>query len=379
MGKKYEIAAYYFPNYHEDSTNREWHGPGWNEWELVKSAKPRFEGHIQPKVPLWGYEDEANPKVMEKKIDAAADHGLTAFIFDWYWHKEGPFLHRCLEEGYLKAKNNDKLKFAIMWANHDWLEIQPATRFQPYPMRRKGAVSREVFETATQHMIDTYFGHPSYWRIEGKLYFSIYELMSLVKGLGGLVDTKKALEEFRKRVRDAGLGELHLNAVVWGIETLPTENTLTEPKEILKYLGIDSATSYVWVHHIPFSHFPDTPYRKMREMCKTEHSRLQEEYEMPYYPNVTVGWDSTPRTIQTDVFEEIGYPYYPVYTDNTPEEFKKALLDMKEYLDKIPDEGCRMGTINAWNEWTEGSYLEPDTVHGMKYLEAVKEVFKEEC
>ena len=32
-------------------------------------------------------------------------------------------------------------------------------------------------------------------------------------------------------------------------------------------------------------------------------------------------------------------------------------------------------TINSWNEWTEGSYLEPDTVHGMGYLEAVKRVF----
>ena len=185
------------------------------------------------------------------------------------------------------------------------------------------------------------------------------------------------MEGLRERVRNAGLGELHLNAVVWGIETLPTENTLTEPKEILKYLGIDSATSYVWVHHIPFTHFPDTSYSELREICKKEHERLHREYDMPYYPNVTMGWDSTPRTVQTDVFEELGYPYYPVYTGNTPDEFKKALLDMKTYLDTVP-QGCKMGTINAWNEWTEGSYLEPDTVHGMAYLKAIKEVFGEE-
>jgi Glycosyltransferase WbsX len=35
----------------------------------------------------------------------------------------------------------------------------------------------------------------------------------------------------------------------------------------------------------------------------------------------------------------------------------------------------RILNINCWNEWTEGSYLEPDTVHGLKYLEAVKEFF----
>lgn len=374
MKKDYQVAAYYFPNYHFDETNKKWHGPGWNEWELIRNAKPRFEGHMQPKVPLWGYEDEADPKVMEKKINAAADHGLSAFIFDWYWHKEGPYLEKCLEEGYLKASNNDRLKFAIMWANHDWLEIQPATRYQPYPLRRTGAVSIDVFRDATQHMIEKYFCHPSYWKVDGKLYFSIYELMSMVKGLGGLEKTKNALSEFRARVREAGLGELHINAVVWGIETLPTENTLKNPREVLKYLEIDSVTSYVWVHHIPFTHFPDTPYAEMRKICKTEHERLQKEYELPYYPNVTVGWDSTPRTVQTDVFENIGYPYYPVYTGNTPEEFEKALEDMKEYLDKsnISSKVC---TINAWNEWTEGSYLEPDTVHKMGYLEAIKKVF----
>ena len=94
MKKQYEVAAYYFPNYHYDDRVQEWHGEGWNEWDLVKNARPRFEGHVQPKVPLWGYENEADPKVMEKKIEAAASHGLSAFIFDWYWHKEGPFLDR---------------------------------------------------------------------------------------------------------------------------------------------------------------------------------------------------------------------------------------------------------------------------------------------
>ncbi|MDD3363134.1 MAG: glycoside hydrolase family 99-like domain-containing protein [Hespellia sp.] len=374
MNKEYEIAAYYFPNYHQEPRNEEWHGLGWNEWELVKNAKPRFEGHMQPKVPLWGYENEADPKVMEKKINAAADYGLSAFIFDWYWHKEGPYLERCLENGYLKAKNNDKLKFAVMWANHDWLEIHPATRYQPYPVRMAGPVAEEVFVKATQHMIEKYFCHPSYWKIDGKLYFSVYELMSLVKGIGGLEKTKMVLDGFRERVRAAGLGELHINAVVWGIETLPTENTLTDPTEIMKYLGIDSVTSYVWVHHIEFTHFPDTPYSDMRNICKTEHERLRREYQMTYFPNVTVGWDSTPRTVQTDVFENVGYPYYPVYTDNSPEEFKKALLDMKVFLDE-GNVNPKVGTINAWNEWTEGSYLEPDTIHGMGFLEAIKDVF----
>lgn len=65
--REYEIAVYYFPNYHSDERNKMTHGDGWTEWELVKHARPRFPGHHQPKIPLWGYEDESDPEVMAKK------------------------------------------------------------------------------------------------------------------------------------------------------------------------------------------------------------------------------------------------------------------------------------------------------------------------
>ena len=103
------------------------HSNDWSEWELVKEAKPRFEGHRQPYVPVWGYEDEKDPAVMAKKIRAAATHGVDAFIFDWYWYEGGPFLNRCLDEGFLGAPNTDSLKFALMWACHDWSDRFPAT------------------------------------------------------------------------------------------------------------------------------------------------------------------------------------------------------------------------------------------------------------
>ena len=84
-GRRITVASYYFGNYHPgDPRNTKNKGPDWSEWELVKAAKPRFPGHQQPRVPLWGYGDESDPKVMEQKIAAAADHGIDAFIFDWY-------------------------------------------------------------------------------------------------------------------------------------------------------------------------------------------------------------------------------------------------------------------------------------------------------
>jgi hypothetical protein len=85
--RPYQVGAYYFPNYRVDPRNEKRYGPGWTEWELIKQAKPRFPGHRQPRVPAWGYVDEADPKLMEQKIAAAADHGLDYWIFDWYWDR----------------------------------------------------------------------------------------------------------------------------------------------------------------------------------------------------------------------------------------------------------------------------------------------------
>ena len=103
------VAAYYFPNYHEDNRNASYHGNGWTEWELVKEAKPRYENHHQPNVPAWGYTDEADPVQMAQKIDAAADNGIDAFIFDWYMYEDGPFLDRGIDQGFLKAENTERI------------------------------------------------------------------------------------------------------------------------------------------------------------------------------------------------------------------------------------------------------------------------------
>ena len=115
MSPKPFTAVYYFPNYHVDPRNEALHGPTWTEWELVKQAVPRWTGHQQPRVPLWGYTDEADPEQMAQKIDAAADHGVDAFLFDWYWYDEKPFLESSINNGFLKAKNSEKMKFYIMW------------------------------------------------------------------------------------------------------------------------------------------------------------------------------------------------------------------------------------------------------------------------
>ena len=90
MSKK-EVLAWYFPNWHPDPRNDKWHGKGWTEWEVAKCARPRFEGHYQPRIPQWGYGDESDPQVMAGKIAAAKEHGITGFLWDTYWFSDGGY------------------------------------------------------------------------------------------------------------------------------------------------------------------------------------------------------------------------------------------------------------------------------------------------
>lgn len=373
--KKYEIGVYYFPNYHVDVRNEKWHGKNWTEWELMKVARPRFDGHYQPRIPLWGYEDESKPEVMAKKIKAASESGIDSFIFDWYWYNDGAFLNAALEKGFLQAENTQDLKFALMWANHDWTNIHPCIRQPDHSVLAEGVITEEAFEKMTDYIIETYFTQPNYWRIDGALYMSVYMPSNLVSGFGSIEKTRAALDRFRDKIRRRGLGKLHLNSVVWCRQILPGEKIVEDINQFLGELGFDSVTSYVWIHHyLPQDNLTIT-YDEMMKHCIPLSYHYKEEYILPYYPNVTVGWDPSPRTIASDKYEVMDYPFTPIVTDNTPEKFKETLFEMKEFLNKT---NTRMLTINAWNEWTEGSYIEPDEKYGMGYLEAIREVFKDE-
>ena len=371
------VAAYYFPNYHPtDPRNTKEHGKGWSEWEIVKAARPRFAGHEQPKVPLWGYTDESDPRVMEQKIAAAADHGIGVFIYDWYYYNDGLFLERGLEKGFFGATNRNRLKFCLMWADHDYTEIFP---FKPKlgkaPLLYPGKVTPETFDRMTDYIIATYFKHPSHWLIEGRPYFSIYDVGMLIGSFGSVTNTRVALDRFRAKTRAAGFPGLHLNAVVWGAPVLPGESAPADWKKLVPELGFDSLTSYVWAHHGALREFPLSQYVEGRDRYFQHWEKMLRDFSLPYFPNVSMGWDSSPRTDQSEPFtQNHPYPFTPILVGNTPEQFRAALQITKDRLLAAPTTP-KIVTINSWNEWTEGSYLEPDTVHGMKYLEAIRAVF----
>ncbi|MBQ7638242.1 MAG: glycoside hydrolase family 99-like domain-containing protein [Clostridia bacterium] len=364
--KKYDIAAYVWPSYtgKEPRSYQFWE-KGMGEWQTVLSAEKHRDDELLPRKPLWGAKDEADPEVMEFQINEALKHGVNVFIYDWYWYDRRPFLEQCLDEGFLGAKNNKDMMFYLMWANHDagytwdkrlsahdeiiWLGTQP----------------REEFDRICDRVIEKYFTLDNYYKIDGRPVFSIYEPMNFIRGLGGVENAAKALEDFRSKAKAAGVPDLHLQMIVYGehamnLSGVDSEHAGAGGKDIVRLLGFDSVT------HYQFCHFVDCnrDYSDILPDVKKEWERIAREYPVPYYPHISIGWDNNPRH---------NFLTLPILTGNTPDRVKEGFKMAKEFSDERNE--TPLITVNSWNEWTEMSYLEPDDVYGYGYLEAIKEVF----
>ncbi|WUJ75311.1 glycoside hydrolase family 99-like domain-containing protein [Kribbella soli] len=372
-----KILAYYFPDWHADPRNAKWFGQDWDEWKLLEAAKPRFDGHRQPRVPLDGRFDEATPAAAEHQIRIAKKYGVDGFLVDYYWYDDGPYLQGALDDGLLAARNSDDIKFALMWANHELVNIFPHDDpANDSPQRLKnGAIDRAAFEKLARHVIDTYFARPNYLTIDGRPWLTIYELGNLIVGLGGVEETADALLWFDEQTRQAGFEGLHLDAVIWGVGVLPAAITLDNPSALVRKLGFRSTTSYVWVHHADLGRFefPRAEIGPLRTAAFAEYERYAAELDVPFYPNVTVGWDASPRTAQDREFVRGRYPWTTTF-DPSPEEFREGLLMAKSFLERH-GQPHPIITVNAWNEWTEGSALLPDSHNGYGFLEMIRDVF----
>lgn len=353
---KYHVAAYIWPSCHDEPRSRQvlWPG-GIGEWEIIQKGTPRFEGHYQPKVPLWGYEMDDNPKVMEKWIDVATEHGVNVFIFDWYWFDGGPFLESSLNNGFLKAPNNDKMQFYVMWANHDVLKnYWNVHKYQSdNSLLWDGAVDLANFKIIVDRVITQYFSQPNYFKIDGKPVFSIFSIRNLLEGLGGLESAREALDYFRAETQKAGFPDLHVQLIGNGKPNQTLVNNIAQ-------LGANSVTKYNWGGPHP------EDYIQWGTDALERRNQWDKALKIPYFPNASIGWDDSPRFPHKGKKDVVHY-------NNPPQSFAAFLQKAREYCDQHPDQP-KLITIFSWNEWIEGSYLLPDMKYGFSHLEEVKKV-----
>ena len=369
MNRAYDIAAYIWPAYTGDEPRTRAFWPeGMGEWQSVRSAEAKFPGHDWPRRPLWGYQNEADPAVMSMQIREAVKHGVNVFIYDWYWYDRRPFLENCLNDGFLKADNCLDMKFYLMWANHDATHLwdkRISSTAAGNTVIWEGSQPRYEFERAMKRVIEKYFTQPNYYTIDGKPVFMIYDVPNLVKGLGGIEETKDALQWFREECVRHGLPGLHLQFTMWSERAMNlsgVDSGKDFPASRFSTLGFDSASHYQYVH---FTNI-DRNYEELLPDVAAEWEKLDKTLGIPYFPHVSVGWDNNPRftTFRPGIMKNC-----------TPENIEKALRMAKDYADTHPAQPPLI-TINSWNEWTESSYLLPDDLHGYGYLEAIQRTFK---
>ncbi|WP_187265053.1 glycoside hydrolase family 99-like domain-containing protein [Homoserinibacter sp. GY 40078] len=347
-----EIAAIYFPSWHADRRRDAYLGDGFTEWELVRAGRPRFPEHRQPIVPLDGHLDESDPAVMSGIVRRAADAGVSAFLWDWYWYDEADFLNRPLDETYL-ALPDPAVQFALMWANHDWRDVFPARTEGEPALWWPGAVDAEQFDRMCEVIVHRYLVEPSYWKVDGAAWFSVFSYETLLEGLGGAEAAAAALRRFRDMARAAGVGELHLNVLNHWFDVDPAE---------LRAVGFDSIGSYGWGDVMPLDRGPTLAYGPWAEENEARWEAEAARQSLPFVPTVTMGWDSTTRVHQDDPMVVTEWPHLPVVVDPDPDRFEQSVRRAREHVERHRTPPVVI--VNAWNEWTEGSYLEPDERFG---------------
>lgn len=369
-GADYRVCAYVWPSCHDDSLAHRWlWEEGIGEWEVIKKGDPRFEGHYQPRQPLWGYELDDDPQVVEKWIKTALKYGVNTFIYDWYWYKapdgwSGPYLEDALDKGFLGAPSNRKMGFYLMYANHKvkysywnyhkWGADADSLLFDP-------CVGMDDWKKIVHRVITQYFHLPNYVKIDGCPVFAMFNSALFKEGFASDEEAAAAMDYFREEVRKAGFPGLHLQITPGGGSD-PSGKPGGGWAADIDLLGINSIAFY------NMGKF-DCDYITHNEKAKAVREAVDGKYGIPLFPTVSIGWDDSPR------FPHKGAKHVSRF-HNTPQVFATYLKTAKDYVDAHRDVQPPFMMINAWNEWIEGSYLLPDRLNGYGYLEAVRDVMQ---
>jgi hypothetical protein len=356
---RYEVVCYNYPCWHPCPWMQQRFGEGWTQFQALRDSKPLYPGHLYPKYPLWGEYNEADPQWAAKEIDTASAFGIDVFMHCWYWQEGVQRCHLQLQDGFLKAPNREKLKFAVMWANHDYWNAWPAPTAlggKPANISRQNHSDEDTLR-ALDSCIERYFRQPNYWRIDGAVVFGIYSIDNLLRDIP-LPRLRTLFDRMRERVAKAGLGGLHLQA-----SSFNPANA-----QHFKELGIGSATQYgtfgTTLGKLPAG--GRAPYGKAAVQAVETWRQLKKKSPVPFFPSCQAGWDDSPRRGNNS----------RILTQRSPDQYERLLTAAKHFLAEPGGPQRQTVFLSSWNEWTEDHVLLPDTVYGYSYLEAVRRAFR---
>jgi glycosyltransferase involved in cell wall biosynthesis len=339
------LIAFYLPQFHPIPENNAWWGEGFTEWTNVAKAQPLFPEHYQPRLPAdLGFYDLRLPEVRQKQADLAKEYGIHGFCYYHFWFDGKRLLDRPFSE--VLSSGEPDFPFCLCWANEPWSrrwDGRPRDVLQPQSYGEEDDVAHILWLIPALR-------DPRAIKIEGKPVFLVYQGRELP-------DPARTIETWRREVLKAGLEGIYLIAVETGWDAgwdatqegfdakvlfMPQFSILrTTPR--IPMGGRESLQVYDYHTAWPILAHPEpAPYRR--------------------YDTVFPSWDNSPRAGDNAT----------VLHNSTPEAYKQWLSQAIARAQPQPPDH-RIVFINAWNEWAESTYLEPDMRHGRAYLDATRQ------
>ena len=387
MSPTARAIAFYLPQFHPIPENNSWWGEGFTEWTNVRSARPLFAGHYQPRVPTeLGYYDLCHPEIREAQAELARSHGIEGFCYWHYWFSGRRLLERPFNE-VLKTGEPD-FPFCLAWANHSWTASWVG---RPYELLIDQAYLGRADYQSHFHALRDAFADERYINVNGKPLFIIFRPDKLP-------DSQEFADCWRELALDAGFKGLYLLGIV---------NSDVDPSALGLDAGIHKGIGHL-LSFLPRSIRHKAEFRRRSKVLlerpgvtplhqaiarsprprlppplEVLHDRLSEQLLLPsvaryqelvesvrrdlqlrqdHFPCVVPNWDDTPRVGRW------GW----VLDESSPELFGDHLRHALSLIADRPLEQ-RLLFLKSWNEWAEGNYLEPDERHGRGYLEAVRD------
>jgi hypothetical protein len=346
IGDTVRLIAFFLPQFHPIPENDEWWGKGFTEWTNVTKAKPLFEGHYQPRLPAdLGFYDLRLPEVRDAQARLAKKYGIYGFCYYYYWFAGKRLLDRPVDE-ILNSKSPD-LPFCLCWANENWSRRWDGSEHEILIAQDHSFENNKAFaESLLPFMRDE-----RYIKVNGKPLVLIYRANILP-------EIEKTVELWRDVWRENGVGEVYLcGCLTFGLKV----------SDLLEW-GFDAGIQFP-PHGVNSKSIPPVTlgapdykgylydFREVVENALKVKIPSNQEKE---FLGVITSWDNTARKGKAgNAFLYASPEMYEMWLSGAIEKTKQAYSGDEKLV-----------FINAWNEWAEGTCLEPDRKYGHEYLSA---------
>lgn len=371
VDSQYKIFPFYFPQFYPTPENDKWWGEGFTDWDLVKAARSVHSAQVQPRTPIAGFYDQSHPETIEAQAALAKKYGVSGFNFYHYWFDGTVLLDKPIRN-LLENKNID-IEFFITWANETWTR-QWIGKPNDILIKQEHLPKEELWNAHYEYL-KPFFADSRYYKIDNSPVLCIYRA-ELIKEFSKWVDFINC------KAREDGFNGVHLIALR-AYEIADAEKTYKHFSKVVNFQPRYSINTHLkknsslrtyaekilrtapeWLQLKLVAMLGNAKYKKFsyQDYISTMQKDATHWHDKPVYQVAFPDWDNAPRYKERATF----------FTDATPENFAKALDIIKE---KTKIHSDKIIFVNAWNEWSEGAYLEPDTINGHKHLEILSKKF----